>query len=223
MPAAPADHREGVVHGVAAEDERRHEHQAKRWQPQQQEHPRPARPRPLWGARRSPAPRARPYRAPGGHLPPDNHVEAPGAHRLSRQQGASNEGRRARPTPQPYSNPRRPLLGGGTAAPSAKASARMVTVCQRCGMPQAQRQERPEALRREIAQGHPGGQHEADHQYEAESLYEVAEAPGEGRREQADGRAGLSTSPSCAAGTPRALTKAGRKGDATPKAAYSAA
>jgi hypothetical protein len=33
----------------------------------------------------------------------------------------------------------------------------------------------------------------------------------------------LSTSPSCAAGTPRALTKAGRKGDATPKAAYIAA
>jgi len=33
----------------------------------------------------------------------------------------------------------------------------------------------------------------------------------------------LSTSPSCAAGTPRALTKAGRKGDATPKAAYMAA
>ena len=75
----------------------------------------------------------------------------------------------------------------------------------------------------EIAQGHPGGQHEADHQYEAESLYEVAEAPGEGRREQADGRAkALSTSPSCAAGTPRALTKAGRKGDATPKAAAAA-
>src|SRR4029450_4127282 len=33
----------------------------------------------------------------------------------------------------------------------------------------------------------------------------------------------LSTSPSWAAGTPRALTKAGRKGDATPKAAYIAA
>ena len=33
----------------------------------------------------------------------------------------------------------------------------------------------------------------------------------------------LSTSPSCAAGSPRALTKAGRKGDATPKAAYIAA
>ena len=33
----------------------------------------------------------------------------------------------------------------------------------------------------------------------------------------------LSTSPSCVAGSPRALTKAGRKGDATPKAAYIAA
>ena len=31
------------------------------------------------------------------------------------------------PRTQPYSNPRRPLPGGGAAAPSAKASARMVT------------------------------------------------------------------------------------------------
>ena len=33
----------------------------------------------------------------------------------------------------------------------------------------------------------------------------------------------LSRSPSCSGGTPRALTKAGRKGEATPKAAYMAA
>ena len=89
------------------------------------------------------------------------------------------------PRTQPYSNPRRPLPGGGTAALSAKASARMVTG-QRRGMPQAQRQKRPEALRREIAQGHHGGQPEADHQHDTKPVDRVAEAPGEGCCEQAD-------------------------------------
>ena len=62
-------------------------------------------------------------------------------------------------------------------------------------MPETQRQERPEALRRDIAQSHPGGQYEAAHQHDTEPLDQVAETPGEGRREQADGCAGAQHEP----------------------------
>ena len=72
----------------------------------------------------------------------------------------------------------------------------------RCGMPQAQRQERPETLRLEIAQGHHGGQHEADHQHDAEALDDIAEAPGEWRGEQAHGRAGAQHEPQLRRGQP---------------------
>jgi hypothetical protein len=60
-------------------------------------------------------------------------------------------------------------------------------------------------------------------EHDAEPLEHGADAPGERRREQAPGRVAPSTSPSCSTRQPRALTKAGRKGEAPPKAAYIAA
>ena len=186
-----------------------------RRQPQQQAHPTGRRAHGRCGAR-VPQFRHRERghcsRAQEQGLPPDNHVEAPGAHRLPRQQGATNEGRRARPTHPAVLEPAAAAAGWRYGRAQRQSIRQDGDGCQRRGMPQAQRQERPEALRREIAQGHPGGQHEADHQYDAESLDEVAEAPGEGRREQADGRAGAQHESQLRGGHPARVDQGGEKG-----------
>ena len=85
------------MHGVAAQDEGGHQHElAKRRQPQQLAHPAGRRTHGRCGVR------VLQFRDPAcGHgggaqeqgLQPDNHVEAPGAHRLPGQQGATNESR----------------------------------------------------------------------------------------------------------------------------------
>ncbi len=99
------------------------------------------------------------------------------------------------PRTQPYSKPRRPLPGGGEAAPSAKASAKIGDRRQRRGVQQADPKQKPKSMRREIAQGHRGGQRDADHEHDTERLGQVADAAGERRREQSHGRAGAEHEP----------------------------
>ena len=145
-------------------------------------------------------------------LQPDDHVEAPGAHRLPGQQGAADEGRGARPAHPAVLEPAAAAAGRRHRRAQRQGIRQDGDRRQRRGMPQAERQERPEALRREIAQGHHGGQHEADHQHDAEPLYHVAEASGEWRREQAYGRAGAQHEPQLRRGHPARVDQGREKG-----------
>src|SRR5262245_53621461 len=93
------------------------------------------------------------------------------------------------PRTHPYSNPRRPLLGGGEADPKASASAKMVigasdAACKRLIPRKAQK-----SMAHEIAQRHRGGEYDADNEYDAERMGQVADATCKRRTEQSHGRA----------------------------------
>ena len=143
---------------------------------------------------------------------PDDHVEAPDAHRLPRQQGAPDEGRRAGPAHPAVLEPAAAAAWRRYGRAQRQGIRQDGDRRQRRGMPQAQRQERPEALRREIAQGHHGGQPEADHQHDTKPVDRVAEAPGEGCCEQADGRAGAQHEPQLRGWHPTRVDQGGEKG-----------
>ena len=92
------------------------------------------------------------------------------------------------PRTHPYSNPRRPLLGGGEADPKASASAKTVigasdAACRRL-IPR-----RTKIHGHEIAQRHRGGEYHADNEYDAERMGQVADATCKRRTEQPHGRA----------------------------------
>ena len=62
-------------------------------------------------------------------------------------------------------------------------------------LPQAEREQRPPAVCREIAQGDRSRQRGTDHEHAAEPLEHVTQTPSERRREHAHGRAGAQHEP----------------------------
>ena len=128
-------------------------------------------------------------------LQPDDHVEPPGAHRLPGQQRADDEGRGARAAHPAVLKPTAAAAWRRRGGAQRQGIRQDGDRPQRRGMPQAERQERPKSVRREIAQGRRGGQRGADHEHDAEPLEHVAGAPGERRREQSHDRAGAKHEP----------------------------
>ena len=179
---APADDGERIVHGVAAQDQRRREHEvAESRNAQQCERA---------AGRRAPCPRAaarecawrRAPPRPGEGLRPDDGLEPEGADELPGKQDAGDERGGARAAHPAVLERRHP--GGAERQRIGQNRHRR----EECGLQQRESEERGEAVRRQVAERDRAGERDADHQHHAQRLQAIGNAPGERRRDEPDRR-----------------------------------